>query len=104
MSSQIRRGLRRESRELAFERLDCASAPALGDGPGCGVGKNFVFTFLQAIEDAQRRGFGRGLRYLEAAVHICVDRAKDNGMDRYALAGQERPQRLRQLNAAALEI
>jgi hypothetical protein len=31
-------------------------------------------------------------RDLEAAVHICVDRAQDDGMDRYALADQERSQ------------
>src|ERR1700737_439914 len=91
-SLKIRRAPRHESCELALERLDCASAPALGDGQGHGVGKDFVFAFFQPIEDALRRGGGRGLRSLEAAVHIRVDGAQDDGMNRNALAGQERSQ------------
>jgi hypothetical protein len=40
--------------------------------------------------------------YVEAAVHICIDRAQDDCMDRYALAGQERSQRLRHVKRGCL--
>ena len=59
---------------------------------GRGVGKDIVFAFFQPIEDALRRRLGRRLRCLEAAVHIRVDGAQDDGMDRYALSSQERSQ------------
>src|SRR5260370_19063845 len=82
---KIRRAPGHEGCELALESLDYASAPALGYGLGCGIGENILFPFLQPIEDPQRRGLGRGLRYLEAAVHVCVCRAQDDGMDCHAL-------------------
>src|SRR5215472_12782314 len=51
---------------LALELLRYASAPALGHGLGRGIGEDILFPFLQPIEDAQRRGLWRRLRYLEA--------------------------------------
>jgi hypothetical protein len=57
------RASRHESCELAFERFGYAVAPARRDRLGRGVGKDFLFVFLEAIEGACRRGFGRGLRY-----------------------------------------
>src|SRR6266853_3403745 len=80
------RAPRHESCELAFERLGHAVVPTRRDGLGRGVGEDILLAFFQAIEDAHRRGLGRSLRYLEAAVHICVDWAQHHGMDRYAFA------------------
>ena len=84
--------LRRECCELALECLAYSGAPALGDGLGRGIGKDFLFTFLQSVEDAGSCGFGRDFRYVEAAVHISIDGADDYGMNRDALAGQKRSQ------------
>jgi hypothetical protein len=39
---------------------------------GCGVRRD-ILSSSHPLEDVHRRGFGRGLRYLEAVVHICVD-------------------------------
>src|SRR6267154_5391029 len=78
-SSHIRYALGHETCELALECLECACTPALREGQGRRVGKDFVFAFFQPIEDALRGGGGRGLRDLEAAVHIRVDRAQDDG-------------------------
>ena len=64
-----------ESCELALEPLCYTSAPALRDGLGRRIGEDILFAFLQPIEDAPRRGLGGRLRYLEAPVHISVDRA-----------------------------
>ena len=103
-SFQIRRALRHESCELALQRFDYASAPALGDGQGRRIGKDVLFALLQTIEDAQRRGLGRGFRYLEPSVHIRIDGSEDDGMDRHALSGQERSSDCVMLNAVAFEI
>ena len=72
-SPRNRCAFRHETCELALERLDCASAPARGEGLGRGVGKDVVFAFFQSIEDTLRSRLGRGLWYVEAAVHICID-------------------------------
>src|SRR5215472_8086981 len=64
-----------ESCELTLELLGYASAPTLGHGLRRGIGEDILFPFLQPIEDAQRRGLGRRLRYLEASVHVGVDGA-----------------------------
>src|SRR6266700_2617982 len=89
VSRNFRRALRYEGSELALERLGYASAPAVGNGLRHGVGKDFLVASFQTIEDAHRRRLGRSLRYLEAAVHICVDGAQHDGVDRCAFAGQE---------------
>jgi len=94
--------LRHESCELALEGLGYASAPALRDGLGHRIGEDFLFSFLQPIEDAYSGGLGRGFHYLGAAVHIGVDGAEDDGMHRHALAGQERSERLRQIERGGL--
>jgi len=101
-SSRICRGLRRENCELALECLAYTCAPTLGDGQRRGIGKDILFAFLQPIEDFPRRGFRRHLRYVEAAVHIGVNRAQNDGMDHHALARQERSQRLRQVERGRL--
>src|SRR5262245_1322861 len=88
MSLQNRRIPLHETGELALERLDHASAPALGHGLGHGIREDVLLPFLQAIEDATRRGLGRGLRNLEASIHISVDGAQEDGMDRHTLACQ----------------
>ena len=87
-----RRIVRRECCELALKRLAHSGAPALGDGLGRGIGEDVLFAFFQSIEDACSRRFGRDFRYVEAAVHVGVDRPQDDSMDRHALAGQERSQ------------
>src|ERR1022692_913200 len=61
-SSDLRYALGHETCELTFERLDYSIAPALGDGRGCRIGEDILFTFFQPVEDALRRGLGRGLR------------------------------------------
>jgi hypothetical protein len=73
-SSRTCHTLRQESCELAFESLCDPGAPALGDGLGRGVGEDLLFAFFQSIEDACSRRFGRDFRYVEAAVHVGVDR------------------------------
>src|SRR5579864_1175014 len=90
--STIRCVRRHESCELAFEGLAYASAPALSNGLGRGIGEDVLVPFFQAIEDALRRGFGRGLRYIEATVHVGVDGADEDGVDRHALRRQHRSQ------------
>ncbi len=62
----------------------------------------FLFALLQPVENAARRGLGRGLGNVEAAVHVGVDGAEDHGMDRHALPGQERAQRLRHVQRRRL--
>src|SRR6266699_712679 len=91
-SPSICSGLRHEGGELAFERFAYAGAPGFRDGLGRGIGEDFLFTFFQAVEDASSRGFRRDFRYVEAAVHVGVHGTQDDGMDRYALANQERSQ------------
>ena len=87
-----RHGLRHKDCELMLECLDYAIAPALGDGLGRGIREDVLFPFLESIEDAQRRRLHRGLRDIEAAVHVGVGRADDDGVDAHALAGQQRSQ------------
>src|SRR5262249_24776652 len=91
-SRRIRCALLHEARELALERLGHAGMPALGDGLGGGIREDFLFASLQSIEDPSRCGLGSSLRNLESAVHIGVDGAQDDGMDRHALARQKRAQ------------
>ncbi len=55
---KIRRALRRESCELAFERLGYAGVPARRDCLGRGVGKDVLVAVFQTIEDALRRRLG----------------------------------------------
>src|SRR5438477_937091 len=64
-----------ESGELALECLGCTCAPALCDGLGRGIGKDFLFAFLQSVEDALRRRLRRSLWYIEASVHIGINGA-----------------------------
>src|SRR6186713_1669943 len=81
--------------KLALEFLDDARAPACGHRLGHRVGEDLLFTVLQSIEDAARRGLGRRLRDLEASIHIGVDGSEEDGVDGDALARQEGTQRLR---------
>src|SRR5260221_11751187 len=91
-SYHIRYALGHETCELALERLECACTPALRDGQGRRVGKDFVFAVFQPIEDALRGGGGGGLRDLEAAVHIRGVRGQDAGSNPNALDGPPRTQ------------
>src|SRR2546425_360646 len=76
--------LRDENRDLAFEGLDYAVAPTLGDGLGHWIRENLLFAFFHAIEDGHRDGLGRGLREIDASGHIGVDRSGQNGMNGHA--------------------
>src|ERR1700690_481092 len=76
--------------KLTFHRLDRAVPPALGDRLGRGIGKDILFAFLEPVEDPLRCGLDRGLRYLEAAGHIGVGGTDDDGVDGYAVGGQQR--------------
>src|SRR5260370_39135705 len=80
----LRRALRHESCELALKRLDYAGAPALRDRLGRGIGEDVLVAFLQAVEDASRRGLVRELGYVEPSVQVGVDGGQDVGMDRHA--------------------
>ena len=93
---------RHECGELAFQRLDGAAAPAVGDGLSRWIGEDFVFALLQAVVDACRRGFRRSLRNLKAAAHFRIDRAEDNGVDRHPISRQQRPQRLTHVESGSL--
>ena len=54
------------------------------------VGKNVFLAFLQPVENCRGGGLGRGLRYLEAAVHIGINRPQDHRVDRHSLTGEQR--------------
>src|SRR6266478_2226508 len=98
----LRRALRHESCELALERLGYAGAPLLRDRLGHGIGEDVIVAFLQAVEDASRRGLGRDLGYVETPVHVGIDGTQEDGMDRHALASQKGPQRLRHVGRRRL--
>jgi hypothetical protein len=87
---------------LAFERLCHAGAPALGDGLGCGIGEDLLFTPFQSVEDAFRGSRGCGLWNVEAAVHVGVDGAEDDGVNRHAVAREARPKGLRHIQRRRL--
>src|SRR5258705_13589985 len=91
-----------ECLELALKRFRYAITPSFRDRLRTRVGKDLLFTLFKTIEDAGCRCFGRRLRNLQAAVHIRVDGADDDGMNRDALVGQQRSQRLRQLQRGRL--
>src|SRR6266700_6479506 len=95
LSSLVRRARRYETGKLALQRLECTVAPAVCDGLRCGVGEDLLFAPLQAVEDSLCGRCGRGFRNLETTVHVGVDRAQHDGMDRHAMACQVCPQRLR---------
>ena len=59
-SSRSRRRLR-ERRTLAFERLDRAVAPAVGQGMGHGIGEDVLLPVVDSIEDGPRDRLGEAL-------------------------------------------
>jgi len=77
-----RRALRHESCELAFEGFAHTGAPSFGDGLGPRIGEDLLFSFFQPVEDARGRELGQDLRYVEAAVHVSVDRLVGVSADR----------------------
>src|ERR1051326_3913947 len=78
-----RRALRHEGFELMFERLDYPSPPSLSDGLRGGIRKDIFLSVFQTVKDAARGSLRRSLWYLEAAVHVGIDRPQPDGMHRY---------------------
>src|SRR5580658_5327977 len=101
-SRSIGGGLRHETCELTLHRLDRTVAPGISDGRRRRIGKDLVFATLQSVENAGCRGLRRCLRYLEASVHLRVDGAEHDRVDRNAFSGEERPQRLRHVEGGRL--
>src|SRR5438445_4019336 len=67
--------LRDEKRDLAFEGLDYAVAPALGDGLAHWIRENLLFAFFHAIEAGDGGRLGRGLLEIDASGTSGIDRS-----------------------------
>src|SRR5712671_3262210 len=92
-----------ECLELALKRFRHAITPSFRDRLRTRVGKDLLFTLFKTSEDAGCRCFGRRLRNLQAAVHIRVDGAGDDGMNRDAVSASSALSDCVRFSAAAFE-
>jgi DNA-binding LacI/PurR family transcriptional regulator len=83
-------------RELAFEGLDGAVAPAVGEGLGHGIGEDVLLTPVHRVEDGARDGLRGGLRDVEVPGHVGIGGPDQDGVDPHAASGQRGAQRLGQ--------
>src|SRR5579863_7311199 len=91
-----------EGSELPLERLGCTIAPAVRDRLGCRIGEDVLLAPLESIEYPARRGLGRRLRDVEAAVHVCVDGTQNHPVDLDSIGREQRAERLRQAERSRL--
>src|SRR4051812_48596708 len=98
----MRPGALLRRRVLLFELLGRAGLPVLCERRRQRIREDLLVSVLDAVEDRPRDRFRRRLWDLEAAGHICVRWAGQDRVDRYVPAGQERAQRLRQVERGRL--